>query len=266
MAPVPGQAAIHGGESPWVRYALLWLVGVSQLLTLLAAPPVIPLIHRDLGLNETGIALLTDLPVLLFAAATVPGSLLIARVGACRALVIGLLLTGIASGLRGAGPSTPVLFGMTFFMGIGIAIFLPAIPSLISVWLSHSGWFGHGDLCQRPVGGRDLERLFDPAGRPPICRRSLGGVHSGACPRPSPDAHRPRRRASPIGGEVRDRVCVLVCGPLAKAIWDASHVPATLFLPILVGTLTVLAASFGVRAGGIRHHGPGAEGEHQIRV
>jgi CP family cyanate transporter-like MFS transporter len=113
----------------------VWLVGVSLRLTLLAIPPVIPLIHRDLPLNETGIAALSGLPVLLFAAAAVPGSLMIARLGAHRVLVVGLVLTAVASGLRGAGPSIAVLFGMTFLMGIGMAVSHPAIPSLINVWL-----------------------------------------------------------------------------------------------------------------------------------
>ncbi len=119
----------------WARLALVWLVGVSLRLTLLAIPPVIPLIHRDLPLSETGIAALTGLPVLLFAAGAVPGSLMIARLGAHRALVIGLFLTAVASGLRGAGPSVAVLFGMTFLMGVGIAVSQPAIPSLINAWL-----------------------------------------------------------------------------------------------------------------------------------
>ncbi len=113
----------------------MWLAGVSLRLTLLAIPPVIPLIHRDLPLSETGIATLTGLPVLLFAAGAVPGSLMIARLGAHRALVIGLLLTAAASGLRGAGPSVAMLFGMTFLMGVGIAVSQPAIPSLINTWL-----------------------------------------------------------------------------------------------------------------------------------
>ena len=124
----------HDEGLPWLRLGLVWLAGAQQLLTLLAVPPVIPLIHRDLGLSETGIAILTGLPVLLFAAAAVPGSFLIARLGARRTVILGLGLSGVASGLRGLGPSTAVLFGMTFVMGVGIALFLPAILSLVSAW------------------------------------------------------------------------------------------------------------------------------------
>jgi MFS transporter, CP family, cyanate transporter len=73
--------------------------------------------------------------VILLAAAALPGSLMIARLGARRALIAGVLLTAVASGLRGIGPSVAVLFAMTFLMGVGIAVSQPAIPTLIHAWL-----------------------------------------------------------------------------------------------------------------------------------
>jgi CP family cyanate transporter-like MFS transporter len=115
-------------------FGLLWCAGLDVRLTLLAVPPVLPLIHRDLRLSETGIAALTGLPVFLLAAAAIPGSLLVARLGARRALLLGIALTGVASGLRGVGPSVAVLFGMTLLMGTGVAIAQPAIPALIGQW------------------------------------------------------------------------------------------------------------------------------------
>jgi CP family cyanate transporter-like MFS transporter len=114
---------------------LLWLVGITLRLPVLAVPPLIPLIHRDLQLSELEVAVLTSLPVLLLATAILLGSWLIARWGARRALLGGLCLTALASGLRGVGPSKATLFGMTGLMGVGIAIFQPALPSLVSVWL-----------------------------------------------------------------------------------------------------------------------------------
>ena len=60
---------------------LLWLAGTGLRLTILAVPPVIPLIHDGLKLNATQIGILTGLPSMLFAFAAVPGSLLIARLG-----------------------------------------------------------------------------------------------------------------------------------------------------------------------------------------
>ena len=62
--------------------ALLWLAGNGMRMTILAVPPLIPLIHNDLHMSETQVGILAGLPVVLFAFAAVPGSLLIARFGA----------------------------------------------------------------------------------------------------------------------------------------------------------------------------------------
>ena len=103
-------------------------------MTLLAVPPVIPAIHRDLGLDEKGVSVLTGLPVLLLALAAIPGSLLIARLGARRALVAGLLAVAIGSAARGAGPSLAVLFTATLVMGAGVATSQPVFPTLTREW------------------------------------------------------------------------------------------------------------------------------------
>ncbi len=116
------------------RLALLWLAGADLRLTILALPPLLPLIHRDLRLDETAIAALTGLPVLLLGIMAIPGSLLIVRIGARRALIAGLLLIATSSALRGFGPSAAMLFSMTLLMGAGVAVIQPALPSLVSAW------------------------------------------------------------------------------------------------------------------------------------
>jgi MFS transporter, CP family, cyanate transporter len=112
----------------------MWMAGTNLRLTLLAVPPVLPLIHADLQLDEKGIAALSGLPVLLLGLAAVPGSLLIARIGARRALLTGLCLIGTSSALRGLGPSVGLLFGMTVLMGAGISISQPTFPALVRYW------------------------------------------------------------------------------------------------------------------------------------
>jgi len=115
--------------------ALLWLAGVALRLTVLAVPPVIPQIHTDLHLSETQVGILTGLPQVLFACAAVAGSLLIARLGAARTLVIGLVLSALASALRGAVPAVPPLYAATIVMAFGVAIMQPALPPLTRQWL-----------------------------------------------------------------------------------------------------------------------------------
>jgi MFS transporter, CP family, cyanate transporter len=117
-----------------VRLLLLWLGGIDLRLTLLAVPPLIPLIHRDLHLDEKAVGALVSLPVLLLALASVPGSLLIAKFGVRRALITGLVLIAIFGALRGAGSSPAILFSATFLMGLGVAVSQPAFPSLVREW------------------------------------------------------------------------------------------------------------------------------------
>ena len=121
-------------RAPGPRLALLWTAGADLRLTVLALPPVIALVHRDLGLDEKGIATITGMVPLLLAVAAIPGSLLIARVGARRAVIGGLLLVGAAGALRGAGPSVGTLLVMTFLMALGIALIQPAFPSIVRQW------------------------------------------------------------------------------------------------------------------------------------
>jgi CP family cyanate transporter-like MFS transporter len=114
--------------------ALLWLAGCALRLTILAVPPVIPLIHADLRLSATEIGILTGLPSLLFAAAAVPGSLLIARLGVRAALVVGLTLTAVCGALRGLLPHVGWLYAMTVAMGAGVAIMQVTMPPAVRNW------------------------------------------------------------------------------------------------------------------------------------
>jgi CP family cyanate transporter-like MFS transporter len=116
------------------RLLLLLLGGIDLRLTMLAVPPLIPLIHRDLHLDEKAVGALVSLPVLLLAIAAVPGSLLIAKLGVRGALMAGLGFVAVFGALRGVGPTTPVLFGATFLMGVGVAVSQPAFPSLVREW------------------------------------------------------------------------------------------------------------------------------------
>ncbi len=119
-----------------IPLALLWLCGVCLRLTVLAIPPVIPLLHADLHLSETDIGWLSSLPPMLFAIAAVPGALLIARFGLVPALVIGLLLNTVGSAARGAIPHAASLYASTIVMAGGISIMQPTLPPLVRSWFA----------------------------------------------------------------------------------------------------------------------------------
>jgi MFS transporter, CP family, cyanate transporter len=125
------------GQSLYFRILLLWLLGNALRLTILAVPPVIPEIHADLDMSATAVGVLGGLPVVMLALAALPGSLLIARFGPVRAVVVGLLLTAIGGALRGALPAVAWLYAMTILMGAGVAIMQPAMPALARSWTPH---------------------------------------------------------------------------------------------------------------------------------
>ncbi|HSN20250.1 MAG TPA: MFS transporter [Usitatibacter sp.] len=113
---------------------MLWLAGLCLRMTVLAIPPVIPMLHESLALTQAQIGALASLPVLLLSFAAIPGSFLIARFGAARVLVGGIVLAGLAGALRGASFDALTLFATTFAMGVGIAVMQPAFPSIVREW------------------------------------------------------------------------------------------------------------------------------------
>jgi MFS transporter, CP family, cyanate transporter len=119
------------------RVALLWLAGNGMRLTILAVPPLIPLIHQDLRMSETEVGILAGLPVVLFACAAIPGSLLIARFGAATTVVAGLLITALGSALRGVAPNVLALYAATVVTGFGVAVMHPSMPPLARSWMPH---------------------------------------------------------------------------------------------------------------------------------
>jgi CP family cyanate transporter-like MFS transporter len=121
-------------RADWVRLLLLWLGGVATRLTMLAVPPLVPLIHQDLHLDEKTVGALVSGPVLVLAIASVPGAMLIAWLGVRGAVLAGLGTVAVFGALRGYGPSVPVLFTSTFIMGVGIAVTQPAFPALVREW------------------------------------------------------------------------------------------------------------------------------------
>ncbi|HEX2648135.1 MAG TPA: MFS transporter, partial [Candidatus Dormibacteraeota bacterium] len=121
-------------RADWVHLLLLWLGGIDLRLTLLAVPPLVPLIHRQLHLDEKAVGVLVSGPVLILAVAAVPGSLLVARLGIRRALLVGLGFVALFGALRGVGPSATVVFSATFLMGIGVAVTQPVFPAIVREW------------------------------------------------------------------------------------------------------------------------------------
>jgi MFS transporter, CP family, cyanate transporter len=112
----------------------LWLAGVAMRMTILAMPPIIPLVHAELRMTETQVGLLVGLPLLLFAMAAIPGSLLIARIGPSRAVVAGMMIAALCGAARGLAIDVWTLYAASLATGFGVAIMQPSMPVLVREW------------------------------------------------------------------------------------------------------------------------------------
>ncbi|WP_052248942.1 MFS transporter [Leisingera sp. ANG-Vp] len=115
-------------------FAILWLVGWTLRVPVLAAPPLATRIGDAYGLDAAGIGALTMLPVVAIAFGAVPAAMIIARFGLKAAIAGGLLLMAAASSARGYAPSSTVLFAVSVLMGLGVAVFQTALPAATRAW------------------------------------------------------------------------------------------------------------------------------------
>jgi CP family cyanate transporter-like MFS transporter len=114
---------------------LLWLCGIALRITILAVPPVVPMIAHDFALSATEVGLLGSIAPALFALAALGGALLVARIGVRGALVGGLVVIAMGAALRGAAPNFPALILTSVIMAAGVAIMQPVMPTSVRHWL-----------------------------------------------------------------------------------------------------------------------------------
>lgn len=115
--------------------ALLWMIGAATRLPILSVPPLLRAIHDELHLTEAEVGFLVSLPLLTFALASIPGSLLVGRAGALGTIAAGIAVAAVGSALRATAADIVWLYAMTALTGVGIAVVQPALPQLVSRWM-----------------------------------------------------------------------------------------------------------------------------------
>ena len=151
---------IRGGIVSTV--VLLWFSGAALRVSILAVPPVITFLRADLAMSATEIGILSGLPMIMIAAAAIPGSLAIAKFGALHTLVGALILAAIGAGLRGFIPDVAALLVSTTIMSVGIAIAQPALSVLVRQWLPSRIGFGTAAYSNGMIVGCLLPILSAP--------------------------------------------------------------------------------------------------------
>ncbi len=138
-ADTPGGGEIHseqvtGRGRTLLVFALIVFVGVNLRSVILAIPPVLPLIQRDLRLSYTATGLLTSLPLLLMCAFALPAGLLAGRFGGRRIVAVGLALLAAGAILRSLWPTAFPLYLFTVALGAGITLAQTSVPVLARQW------------------------------------------------------------------------------------------------------------------------------------
>jgi CP family cyanate transporter-like MFS transporter len=152
-----------------IAFGLLWLAGIALRLAILAVPPVIPALRTEFHLSGTDIGILSGLPIVVFAAAALAGSRLIARIGVVPAAVVGLLFAAVGSAARAWASGPQSLFATTAVMGIGVGLTQPAMPALVGRWLPDRIGLGTGIYTNGLLVGEIL-----PVGLFPVLFPLLG--------------------------------------------------------------------------------------------
>ncbi|HVB24705.1 MAG TPA: MFS transporter [Ktedonobacteraceae bacterium] len=146
--------------NPWrvvVVSTLVTLVGFNLRTVILAVPPILPLIQRDLGLSYTATGVLTALPILVLGCCAWPAGMLVGRIGGRRCVTIGLILLSLGTFLRVLWPSIISLYCFTILLSLGITIAQTAVPVLARRWFPrHIGMvaalFSDGLIIGEAVG------------------------------------------------------------------------------------------------------------------
>ena len=126
--------------------------------------------------------MLTGLPSMLFAAAAVPGSLLIARLGVRPALVLGLAVTAIAGALARRPAGHGWLYAMTIAMGAGVAVMQVTLPPAVRAWVPERIGFATAVYTNGLLIGEILPvALTLPLVLPLLSAAGNGVSSSGAC-------------------------------------------------------------------------------------
>lgn len=127
--------------SSWSRTNILLFLGIILIsfnlrpgLTSVGA--ILGLIQSDLGMSHTQMGILTTLPLLAFSTASLLTSRLTNRVGLEMSLMIGVIMIGAGTFLRGLN-GVALLYAATIIMGAGIAVCNVALIPMIKIRLHH---------------------------------------------------------------------------------------------------------------------------------
>jgi MFS transporter, CP family, cyanate transporter len=137
---IRNQASTAAERKPSTAWglSLISLAAFNLRTTILSVPPVLPLMHHELGFDYIYAGLLASMPVIALAIGVVPGALLANRFGARAAIGLGLLGLGFGGLARLLDPPGFWLLAGTAALSLGSAAAQPGIAAAIVAWFPNS--------------------------------------------------------------------------------------------------------------------------------
>jgi CP family cyanate transporter-like MFS transporter len=151
--------------SPLLFAVIAFIVGLNLRPILASVGPLFSVLQREAGLTATQFSLLTSLPVAMMGLAALCGPWLLARVGAVRGIMFGLLILLVACLLRGFSASPASLMGTALLGGASIGTIQALMPALIKKEYAQMAstvmsLFSTGIMAGAAVAAASAEPLF----------------------------------------------------------------------------------------------------------
>ena len=221
-APAPAQAPIPApASSPQRDLVVIALIGAAHFIshfTLLAIPPLFPMIREELGVSYAALGAVVAALSAVTAVGQTPIGVAVDRTGAAPWLIGGTALMGVASIGMGLAPDWWWLFAAAIVSGFGNATIHPADYAILSGSVSQERMgrafslhtaAGYAGFAAAPAAAIGLEALFGWRGAlVAIGALSLPAVIALAA------FARALRSAGGLHGERRSAVGVLTARPI----------------------------------------------------
>jgi MFS family permease len=172
-APTPSRdplgAATHSKIFPWVVFALIFGLMMSDYMSRQVLSSVFPVLKSEWDLSDSQLAALTSVVALMVGVLALPMSLLADRWGRVRSVVLMAVMWSVATVLCAAAMNYTQLLGARFLLGFGeaayasvgiaviLGVFAPRLHASLSGSIIGAGFFG--SVVGVALGGVLADRL-----------------------------------------------------------------------------------------------------------
>ena len=180
----------------WIIEVLLLLLLTAQSFAWLAPAPILQEIKNGLGISLSSAGLIISIIALCIGIFSLLGAVVAERIGALRALMIGIWLMAIGQVASGYAPNFAALLACRVLEGVGYGLVIAPPGTLVMQWFGEGEWpyinmvnfaFGYVGLTARvPRDAGAVRRGRVVADDSAVVRRRIGGRRAAV------DALRPR--------------------------------------------------------------------------